>query len=106
MSTYDPLKAHNDDVVRRTIEKTNENYRRREKERLDGLAERSEMVTSYVRHISVGGKEDKTIDKYLGKDRMTKLMGEERLGQMRKLATRKYGEKAVNEWLKQKYTLT
>ena len=78
---------HNRNVIAATIKNADENVKRKQKLFNEGLRDRADMVYSFIRHISSGGNQDKTIEKYLGKDRMMKLMGEERVNQLKQMAS-------------------
>jgi hypothetical protein len=72
-------------VIAATIKNADDNQKRKQKLFDEGLRDRSDMVYSFIRHISRGGNEDKTIEKYLGRERMMKLMGEERILEMQRM---------------------
>ncbi len=78
---------HNRDVIANTIKKTNKRHEQQKKDWEDGLFERSDAVYSYLRHTAFGGKSDKTIEQYLGKEYFIKLLGEERIRDLQKRAS-------------------
>jgi len=77
--------SHNRSVIAATIKNADENQKRKQKLFSEGLRDRADMVYSFIRHIVKGGNQDKTIEKYLGKDRMMQLMGEERIREMQRM---------------------
>lgn len=77
--------SHNRNVIAATIKNADENLKRKQKLFSEGLRDRADMVYSFIRHIVKGSNQDKTIEKYLGKDRMMKLMGEERILEMKRM---------------------
>jgi hypothetical protein len=74
---------HNRDVIADTIKKTDANHKRKAKMWDEGIRERADAVYSYIRHTASGGKSDKTIDQYLGKENMMRLLGQERLRELK-----------------------
>jgi hypothetical protein len=78
---------HNRNIISDTIKKTDDNYKLRSKMRNEGLYERSDAIYSYIRHISNGGNSDKPIEDYLGREYFLKLLGEERLRDLKSRAS-------------------
>jgi hypothetical protein len=78
---------HNRDVIANTIKKTSKRQEIKKKMWDEGLLERSDAVYSYLRHTALGGKSDTDIVNYLGKEYYLKLLGEERLRDIRKRAS-------------------
>lgn len=76
----------NRDIIERTIKKTEENYKRKIKERNEGIGERSEVLGSYIRHL-VNKNDSTTIEKYIGSSYLAQLRGEQKLARIKQLAT-------------------
>jgi hypothetical protein len=78
---------HNKDVIEATIKKTNKAHKLKSKLWNEGLQERADAVYSYLRHTTLGGKSDKTIEQYLGKEYFMKLLGQERVNDLKRRAS-------------------
>jgi len=88
-ATPDPdfSEERNKRIIAATIKNADKNLKRKQKLFDEGLRDRADMVYSFIRHISSGGKQDKTIEQYLGRDRMMQLMGEERVHELQQMAS-------------------
>ena len=88
-NTPDPdfSEERNRRIIAATIKNADENQKKKQKLFSEGLRDRADMVYSFIRHISSGGNQDKTIEKYLGRERIMQLIGEERVNELKKMAT-------------------
>ena len=68
----------NQEIIAETIRETEENYRRRMKLIDEGLAERAELVTYYIKHL-IDHDDNKSFDDYAGKATLRKLWGQSRI---------------------------
>lgn len=76
--------ARNRAIIKRTIEKTNANYKKKQKMIDEGLAERADVLASYMRHQL--NKKEMSIEEYAGWEQMRRFVGEERLLRLQQLA--------------------
>ena len=79
----------NEQIIAETIAATEANYKRRMKLIEEGLAERSELVTYYIKHL-IDGKSEKSFDDYAGKAALRKLWGQARIEDLQRRA-KKFG---------------
>lgn len=75
----------NRQVIAETIAETDANYKRRLKEIEEGIAERSELVTYYIKHL-IDHKSDQTIESYAGKETLHRLWGKARIEDLQRRA--------------------
>lgn len=75
----------NMDIVKRTIEKTNKRYSERRKLVHDGIKERSQVIASYINHMT-NNNSDLPIEKYAGWKTMKALWGEARAEEIKRRA--------------------
>lgn len=75
----------NEAIIAETIRETEENYRKRLKEIHEGLAERSEIVTYYIKHL-IDDKSDQSFDDYAGKHNLRRLWGQARIEDIQRRA--------------------
>ncbi len=75
----------NREIIARTIKKS-EKIREKKKKKFDeGLQERSDLVYSYIRHLS-DKNSDKSIYDYASKQRIMRLLGEEKAEEIKRRA--------------------
>lgn len=79
--------ARNEAVIKHTIKRTEDIYKKRRKEADEGIAERSELVYSYIRHMDDNNK-DLKIEDYAGWHNLKALWGENRLRELQDRALR------------------
>lgn len=79
------VKRHNDSVIARTILATDKNYKLKKKKFDEGVAERADLISSYIKHM-VDKKKDMTIEQYAGYENLLKLRGQSRVEELQKRA--------------------
>lgn len=83
----------NQKIIEGTIKKYNAMRRQKVKEFHEGLAERNDVIISWVKSMQGSNK---PIERYLGREWMTKLVGEKILTRINKL--REIRER-TNQWI-------
>ncbi len=74
--------ARNRAVIDATIKKTDEIYKQKKAMAHEGIAERADLVYSYIRHLHDTGS-DMQIEDYAGWEEMKKIWGLRRITDMR-----------------------